>query len=227
MIVMFFLKRVLLNLYISIKGVFYLARLQKKNPSCAFYSGSKIANTVFGKYNIVYNDVLMDSCVIEDHTYIQKRTTIFNADIGKFCSIASGVSIGPGVHKTDGLSTHPVFYLYNVTLIKKFSDRDLFITSKRTTIGHDVWIGEKAIVLDGVTIGIGAIIAAGAVVTKDVAPYAIVGGVPAKQIKFRFKESEIDSLLKSEWWNKSEKWLLENHILFSHKELFFEKQYKQ
>jgi acetyltransferase-like isoleucine patch superfamily enzyme len=223
MIVLFFFKRVLLNLYISLNEVFSVARLQKKNPSCAFYSGSKIANTVFGNYNIVFNDVLMDSCAIGDHTYIQKRTTIFNADIGKFCSIASGVSIGPGVHKTDGVSTHPVFYLYNTPLIKKFSDKDLFIPSKRTTIGHDVWIGERAIVLDGVTIGTGAIIAAGAVVTKDVAPYAIVGGVPAKQIKFRFKESEIDSLLKSEWWNKSEKWLLENHLFFSNKELFLNK----
>lgn len=215
MIVLFFFKRVLLNLYTSINEVLCLARLQKKHPSCAFYSGAKISNTVFGNYNIVFNDVLMDSCTIDDHTYIQKRTSLFNVDIGKFCSIASGVSIGPGVHKTDGVSTHPVFYLNNTPLIKKYSDKDLFIPSKRTLIGHDVWIGEKAIVLDGVIIGTGAIIAAGSVVTKDVAPYAIVGGVPAKQIKYRFEEREIDLLLKSEWWYYPEDWFEKNTDLMS------------
>jgi acetyltransferase-like isoleucine patch superfamily enzyme len=206
MIVLFFLKRVLLNLYVSINEVLCLTRLQKKHPNCVFYSGVKIANMVFGNYNVIFNDVLMDSCSIGDHSYIQKRSTVFNADIGKFCSIASGVSIGPGVHKTDGMSTHPVFYLKNTPLAKIYCDKDLFNSSKRTTIGHDVWIGEKAIILDGVTIGTGAIIAAGSVVTKDVAPYAIVGGVPAKQIKFRFEEREIELLLKSEWWDYPEDW---------------------
>ncbi|MFV5694913.1 CatB-related O-acetyltransferase [Flavobacterium sp. LB3P122] len=178
-----------------------------------FYAGSKIANTMFGNYNVVFNDVLMDSCTIGNHTYIQKRTTLFNADIGKFCSIASGVSIGPGVHKMDGVSTHPVFYLKNTPLAKIYCDKDSFMPSKRTTIGHDVWIGEKAVILDGVTIGTGAIIAAGSVVTKDVAPYAVVGGVPAKKIKFRFEEREIDLLLKSEWWDYAEDWFDKNAYL--------------
>lgn len=215
MTILFFLKRVLLALYLGFKEMISLARLQNKYPNCIFYPRVKISNTIFGKYNVVFNDVLMDSCIIGDHTYIQKRTKIFNADIGKFCSIASGVSIGPGVHKTDGVSTHPVFYLNNTPLIKKFSDEDLFIPSKRTSIGHDVWIGEKAIVLDGVTIGTGAIIAAGAVVTKDVEPYAIYGGVPARQIKYRFEEREIDLLLKSQWWDYSEDWFKKNYKSFT------------
>lgn len=213
--IIFFFKRILLNLYIGFNETLSLARLQKKYPSCVFYSGARISNTMFGNFNVIFNDVLMDSCTIGDHTYIQKRSSLFNADFGKFCSIASGVSIGPGVHKTDGVSTHPVFYLKNTPLAKIYCDKDLFISSKRTSIGHDVWIGEKAIVLDGVTIGTGAIIAAGSVVTKDVAPYAIVGGVPAKQIKLRFIESEIDLLLKSKWWDNTEDWLEKNYNSFS------------
>jgi acetyltransferase-like isoleucine patch superfamily enzyme len=157
----------------------------------------------------------MESCKVGDYTYIQKRTTVFNAEIGKFCSIASSVSIGPGIHKMDGVSTHPIFYLNNTPLLKKFSDKDLFESSKLTIIGNDVWIGEKAIVLDGVEIGSGAIIAAGSVVTKNVAPYAIVGGVPAKVLKSRFNENEINTLLKAEWWNSSDEWLKENYYKFS------------
>jgi acetyltransferase-like isoleucine patch superfamily enzyme len=157
----------------------------------------------------------MDNCKLGDHSYIQKNSSIFNAEIGKFCSIASNVSIGPGIHKTDGISTHPVFYLSNTPLVKKYSNRDVFESSKRTVIGHDVWIGEKSIVLDGVEIGTGAIIAAGSVVTKNVDPYAIVGGVPAKLLKFRFTENEIEAILYSEWWNQSDEWLQNNYLAFN------------
>lgn len=219
MVILFF-KRLLKSLYVEIHDILSLTRLQKKYSNCQFYSGSKIYNSEFGNFNVVFNDVLMESCVLGDHTYVQKKATIFNADIGRFCSIASGVSIGPGIHKIDGVSTHPVFYLHNTPLAKEFCDKDLFVSSKRTSVGHDVWIGEKAIVLDGVTIGTGAIVAAGSVVTKDVEPYSIVGGLPAKHIKYRFDEKEIEALLKSEWWNYSEEWLLNNYKLFSSPQIF-------
>lgn len=212
--ILIFFKRLFQNLCTGVSEVFSLSKLQKKYPNCAFYPGAKIYNSVFGNYNIVFNDVLMAECAIGDHTYIQKRATLFNADIGKFCSIASGVSIGPGMHKTDRVSTHPAFYLKDTPLLKKFSDKDLFISYKRTSIGHDVWIGEKAIVLDGITIGHGAIIAASSVVTKDVAPYSIVGGIPAKHIRSRFDETKIEGLLKLEWWNYPEDWLAKHYIDF-------------
>ncbi|WP_317047887.1 CatB-related O-acetyltransferase [Cognataquiflexum aquatile] len=184
--------------------MYSIAKLQNENPNCRFYPGTKISNSVFGKYNVIFNDVLMDSCEIGDHTYIQKRSTIFNAKIGKFCSIASGVTIGPGSHKLDSISTHPIFYLNKTPLVKKFSKSDLYSVSKVTIIENDVWIGEKAIVMDGVKIGTGSVVASGAVVTKDVPPYAIVGGVPAKLIKYRFSDQIIDDLLQSEWWNMPE-----------------------
>ncbi len=219
-----FFRELLHNIYISICDLYILTKLQKNNPTCKFYGGSKITNSLFGYYNIVFNDVLIDSCIVGDHTYIQKKTTIFNATIGKYCSIASGVSIGPGIHKIDGISTHPIFYLFNTPLIKKYSNKDLFVSSEKTIIGHDVWIGERAILIDGVVVGTGAIIAAGSVVTKNVAPYSVVGGVPAKVLKYRFNEKEIDFLLKSEWWNNSEEWFEKNYHLFTSTTQFFEKK---
>ena len=82
-------------------------------------------------------------------------------------------------------------------------------------IGNDVWIGDSAIIMDGVKIGDGSIIAAGAVVTKDVPPYAIVGGVPAKIIRYRFDEDDINFLLELSWWEKDKKWIKENAEKFS------------
>jgi acetyltransferase-like isoleucine patch superfamily enzyme len=192
-----------------------LARLQHKYPNSHFYKGAQIHNTTFEGNNIVFNDVLLESCCIGRHSYIQKHSRIFNAAIGRFCSIASGVSIAPGIHKTDRVSTHPVFYIYNTPLTKKFAAKDAFEISQKVNIGHDVWIGENAIIIDGVSIGSGAIIAAGAIVNKDVAPYSIVGGVPAKVLKYRFDEQTINALMKMEWWNYSDEWLEANHLLFA------------
>lgn len=197
-----------------------LVSIQQKYPRSKFYKGSIVINSKLGDYNVIFHDTQIIDSEIASYTYVQKRSTIVNAKIGKFCSIASNVSIGPGVHKLDGISTYPAFYLKNTPLLKVFSDTDVFESSKKTTIGHDVWIGEKAIVLDGVSVGTGAVIAAGAVVTKNVMPYAIVGGVPARLIKYRFSEEDMNILLKSEWWDKPDEWLQQNHEKFNNSESF-------
>lgn len=182
-----------------------------QNPTCRFYNGSILIDSSLEGFNIMFNNVYIFASNIGKHTYVQKNTTIINTDVGKFCSIASNVSIGPGIHKLDAVSTHPSFYLKNTPLIKSFSDKDYFESSKKTIIGHDVWIGEGVIIIDGITIGTGAVIAAGSVVTKEVPPYAIVGGVPAKVIKYRFNQTEISLLLNSKWWNLSEEWFEKNY----------------
>jgi acetyltransferase-like isoleucine patch superfamily enzyme len=223
MMIIFFLKNIFTNSYLRIKEMISLAKLQSKYPNCKFYPGAIVSNSIFGNYNVIFNDVLMDSCILGDHSYIQKNAAIFNARIGKFCSIASGVSIGPGIHKMNGVSTHPAFYLKNTPLKKTFSNYDSINSSKTTIIGHDVWIAERAILVDGVSIGTGAIIAAGAVVTKDVEPYAIVGGIPAKHIKYRFEENERKLLLASKWWDLPEEWLMNNYSLFSDIPKFLQK----
>ena len=157
---------------------------------------SKIAANV----HILENSIVNRS-KIESYTYLGKNSLIQNSTIGKFCSIANDVLIGLGAHPIYNFSTSPIFYKKNNPLKIVLVDKDSqFQEYKPIVIGHDVWIGTRAIVLDGVSIGTGSIIAANSVVTKDVPPYAIVAGSPARIIRFRFDESKIKELLDSSWW---------------------------
>lgn len=172
----------------------------RKNPSIKL--GNSLAyKCEFGYHNIVYDNTLMVNVKVGDYTYIGGESKMQNAIIGKFCSLGSELRIGLGRHPLNLRSTFPGFYkdggYYGVG--KEFDNTEPeYLLVK---IGNDVWIGTRAIILDGVNIGDGAVIAAGAVVTKDVPPYAIVGGVPAKIIKYRFEESEIEKLLREKWWD--------------------------
>jgi chloramphenicol O-acetyltransferase type B len=151
--------------------------------------------------HLLENSIINNS-EINSYTYLGKNCLVQSASIGKFCSIANDVCIGLGKHPINNFSTATLFYrkinTLNINLIDKEPD---FAEHENIFIGHDVWIGLGAIILDGVTIGHGAVIASNAVVSKDVPPYAIVGGVPAKIIKYRFEEKKIKYLLHSKWWN--------------------------
>ncbi len=182
------IKNILSEVYTKFKRIQKISYYQVKFSKSKIHQGVIIEDVILGDYTVLFNNVTIFNSNVDAHTYIQKKSTIINAKIGKFCSIAANVSIGPGVHLTTGVSTHPVFYLKNTPLVKKYCEEDLFESSKQCIIGNDVWIAEKAIILDGITIGDGAIIAAGAVVIKDVEPYSIVGGIPAKHIKYRMVE---------------------------------------
>jgi virginiamycin A acetyltransferase len=127
--------------------------------------------------------------------------------IGRYCSFAPDVSIGVGKHPTSWLSTHPFqifvqdfFLRYPEYVNISHQQKNEELKEKDIIIGNDVWVGTNVIIKDGVTIGTGAIVGAGSVVTKDVEPYSIVGGVPAKKIKMRFDSTTIVRLLKLKWW---------------------------
>ena len=150
----------------------------------------------------VSNNVSIGKC-----TYISPNTVIeSNVSIGKYCSLAPNIYIAPGEHYINYLTTHPVMfdpYWRKILGIPEESHytKKLAKYDCNTVIGNDVWIGLNATIMRGVKIGDGAIIAAGAVVTKDVPAYAIVGGVPAQIIKFRFDHETIADLLERKWWN--------------------------
>ncbi|WP_122892853.1 CatB-related O-acetyltransferase [Arcobacter peruensis] len=132
-----------------------------------------------------------------------KRNDVDKLIIGSYCSIGSGavfMMAGNQGHNTQWLSTYPFFFQANI-----FKDaKNGFEKAGNTVIENDVWIGSEAMIMPGVKIGNGAIIAARAVVVKDVAPYTVVGGNPATLIKSRFEKEEIEQLLKMNWWNWSE-----------------------
>ena len=141
-----------------------------------------------------------------DYTVFNSPLSIPSKDttIGKFCSIASNVKIGTSQHPINWLSTH-VFQYAKLPLcppLPDFPRKEFTERMKPCVIGNDVWIGTNVMIMDGVHVGDGAICAAGAVVTKDVPPYAIVGGVPAHIIRYRFDEKTIQRLLKVRWWDR-------------------------
>ena len=150
---------------------------------------------------------------------------MYNTDVGRYCSLAREINVGQLDHPTDWLSTNPFQYQKNFRIDtgEQYPYRDLYEAHSATdkhartftetatsgnVIGNDVWIGFRAIITAGVRIGHGAIVGTGAVVTRDVPPYAVVGGIPARVIKLRFPEHVIEELLRLEWW-KYAPWQLE------------------
>lgn len=169
--------------------------------------------------NIMVGDFTMYNDFVNDPTLFEKNNVLYhypiNHDklrIGKFCSIACGAKFlfNSANHTLSSLSTYPFPLFFEEWGLEKKDITKAWDHKGDIVIGNDVWIGYEAVILAGVTIGDGAIIGTRAVVTKDVPPYTIVGGVPAKPIKRRFPEEIISALLEIQWWNWSEERIARN-----------------
>lgn len=162
---------------------------------------SKIVNsTIDSKAKLKPTYHILDSSVGR-YSYIGMNALINKTKIGAFCSIGNNFTSGLGIHPTNGISTSPMFYSTLKQNGTSLSQDDKIEEFEDVRIGNDVFIGENVTLLSGVTIGNGAVVAAGAVVTKDVPAYAIVGGVPAKLIRFRYSQEQINAFERIQWWN--------------------------
>lgn len=155
-------------------------------------------NVTLGDDTTIYRDCVVGNGVsLGNYSYFNAGSLVLSGTIGRFCSISYACKVGMPEHPVNWMSTSPFLYGDQNLLDVPCFWND---TPSPPRIGSDVWLGAAAIVLQGVSIGHGAIVAAGAVVTKDVPPYAIVAGVPAKIIRLRFSEDAVQSLLESQWW---------------------------
>lgn len=178
---------------------------------------TEISACSFSQYNTLYKYSRLRDVHMGRFSYVGRETQVYHARIGSFTSIGPQVLIGLGEHPADGfVSTHPMFYSDRGQSNPVIVDEPLFEEMPITEIGNDVWIGARAILRTGVKIGDGAIIAAGAVVVKDVEPFSIVGGVPAKHIRFRFTPEEIARIQQSAWWNQDIAWLKQHRDSMTH-----------
>jgi len=164
---------------------------------------ARVKDCTLGRYTEVGARVKLLEVQMSDYSYVENDSDIAYSSIGKFCSIAAMTRINPGNHPMWRASQSHFTYRASAYFPGE-QDEDEFFAWRRAhhvTIGHDVWIGHGAIVLAGRSIGDGAVIAGGAVVTKDVAPYTIVGGNPARPIRPRFPAEIAARMQALAWWD--------------------------
>lgn len=197
------------------KSLFHKLTGRSSNQTLRLGEAPSFYNVDFAEHVGVGYDSLIVNSTIGVQSYLGPRCIIAHTDIAKFCSIAADVSIGTGGHPLGGnVAMHPAFYLRRPPQWD-FVSQDTFDEFKRTAVGSDVWIGTKAVIRDGVSVGDGAVVGAGAIVTKDLEPYGIYAGNPARLLRFRFSDTQIERLLKVRWWDRGPDWIRANIDAFS------------
>ena len=178
-----------------------MARLTADAPF--IHADCSINDASFGAYVEIGQGSRIAHSSIGDYSYCDRFADIANTTLGKFANIAAFVRIGATDHPMDKASLHHFHYRSASYFDDAADDADWFAhrRSRRTMIGHDTWIGHGAQIRPEVTIGHGAVIAGGAIVTKDVAPYMIVAGIPATPLRARFSDAIADRMMALSWWD--------------------------
>lgn len=186
-------------------------KLKIKNSEISNYENisfyASVSNCNFEKSVTVSKYAELHDTEIGSFTSVGRNSKISNSEIGRFCAISWNVTINAISHPLDRLTTSAFPYVAYLGFVKINSNSNF---KKKVVIGSDVWIGANVIIMPGVKIGDGAVIGAGSVVTKDISPYTIVAGVPAKKIRQRFKEDIVDKLCLLRWWDLDASTIKEN-----------------
>ena len=178
-----------------------MTRLSPTEPF--LHPDAEITNSTFGAYCEIGPSARVLNSEFGDYAYCERLSDIANTAVGKFCNIAAATRIGPTDHPYTKAAQHHFLYRSSQYWDDIEDDAEFFAAraARRTVLGPDCWIGHGAIVKPDVTLGAGVIVASGAVVTKNVPPFAIVGGVSATIIRMRFPQTVIDRLLDLAWWD--------------------------
>ena len=215
-------------------SVSLLAKIKrsKLGENCSIQQWSRVSDSTLGirckvgKYalikashclghNSIASHVHLNRVSLGMYSYIARSSILKDLSIGKFCSIGPNVRNRLGNHPIqDFASTHPAFYSPDSPPGTFVREQYFDEFGEDVRVGNDVWIGADTLLMDGITIGNGAVIAARSVVTQDVPPYAIVGGTPARLIRFRFDEETIDRMQQVNWWDKDLSWIQAHASLF-------------
>jgi len=180
--------------------------MSRLSPTAPFlHPGCKVTGSTFGAYVEIGEGSRISHSTFEDYAYCDRLSDIANTTVGKFSNIAAMTRIGPTDHPMANASLHHFLYRSSYYWDDTPDDPDFFARrqSRRTALGSDCWIGHGAVIRPEVTIGAGSVVAAGAVVTRDVAPYMIVAGIPATPLRERFPRPIAERMLALAWWDWS------------------------
>lgn len=198
--------------------------VRRRFPQSRIYSGAIVdEKSQLNVHSVIFPNVVLIDSSLGMCSYVQAHSVMCNTQIGPFCSIAGNVHIGLAMHPINMVSTNPVFYDNTQPLPYFFTkSKQFYEATPKTIIEADVWIGQGAMIKAGVKVGIGAVIGAGAIVTRDVSPYSVVVGVPAREVKKRFDDSTCKKLIDSKWWKFDDAKLEKIAPFFSDPQKFIE-----
>lgn len=208
-----------------VKKFFYWYSTKKYmiDSTCKVWPSRNILDIKCEGYNTIAKNASVFNVKLGFASGISRNSEIINATIGKYTTLAPGVKVVRGQHPTSTIaSIHPAFYSlkkqYGFTYVDKQKFDEFRYADKEkkysVIIGNDVWIASNVILLEGINIGDGSVVASGSVVTKNVPAYAIVGGVPAKVIRYRFEDDIISFLKELKWWDKDKEWIIKHADFF-------------